>query len=137
MVIVSGVIGAFVFNVLTGKGFVANSSIFLTLIVAITVGQVTYNFTKEKSFSVLQKLILPPVLYLTGIFVYAMVYNFVTIVMSDMALVATPTSLSFIHIAFGVVFLIGFIVMKLGLYQKFPWIYVQFLNMTQPSRKTV
>jgi hypothetical protein len=34
---------------LTGKGTELNSSIFLTLIVAITVGQATYNIVKEQS----------------------------------------------------------------------------------------
>jgi NAD(P)H-quinone oxidoreductase subunit 5 len=44
---------------LTGKGTELNSSIFLTLIVAITVGQATYNIVKEQSLS-LSKIILPP-----------------------------------------------------------------------------
>jgi hypothetical protein len=40
------------------KGTELNSSIFLTLIVAITVGQATYNIVKEQSLS-LFKIILP------------------------------------------------------------------------------
>jgi NAD(P)H-quinone oxidoreductase subunit 5 len=36
-----GILGAFLFAYLTGKGTELNSSIFLTLIVAITVGQFT------------------------------------------------------------------------------------------------
>jgi NAD(P)H-quinone oxidoreductase subunit 5 len=44
------------------KGTELNSSIFLTLIVAITVGQATYNIVKEQSLS-LFKIILPPLLF--------------------------------------------------------------------------
>jgi NAD(P)H-quinone oxidoreductase subunit 5 len=36
---------------ISGKGTELNSSIFLTLIVAITVGQATYNIVKEQSLS--------------------------------------------------------------------------------------
>jgi NAD(P)H-quinone oxidoreductase subunit 5 len=54
-----GILGAFLFAYLTGKGTELNSSIFLTLIVAITVGQATYNIVKEQSLS-LFKIILPP-----------------------------------------------------------------------------
>jgi NAD(P)H-quinone oxidoreductase subunit 5 len=46
-----GILGAFLFAYLTGKGTELNSSIFLTLIVAITVGQATYNIVKEQSLS--------------------------------------------------------------------------------------
>jgi NAD(P)H-quinone oxidoreductase subunit 5 len=53
-----GILGAFLFAYLTGKGTELNSSIFLTLIV-ITVGQATYNIVKEQSSS-LSKIILPP-----------------------------------------------------------------------------
>jgi NAD(P)H-quinone oxidoreductase subunit 5 len=46
-----GILGAFLFAYLTGKGTELNSSIFLTLIVAITVGQATYNIEqKSKPF---------------------------------------------------------------------------------------
>lgn len=49
IVLLFGVLGAFVFAYLTGKGTEMNSGIFLTLIVAITVGQVTYNIIKKKA----------------------------------------------------------------------------------------
>ena len=136
LVILSAVLGAVVFNTFTGKGFELNSGLFLTLIVAITVGQVTYNIIKEKSFSTLQKLTLPPALYLGGIVVYSLTYNFVTAVMMDMPMVDAPQALTPLHFVFALIFLVGFIVMKLGLYQKIPWLYVKLLNLTQPSKST-
>jgi NAD(P)H-quinone oxidoreductase subunit 5 len=60
---------AFLFAYLTGKGTELNSSIFLTL-VAITVGQATYNIVKEQSLS-LSKIILPPFLFVCGMVTYA------------------------------------------------------------------
>ena len=137
VVAVFGVLGAFLFNILTGKGASLNSSVFLTLIVAITVGQVTYNIIKEQSLKTTQKVVLPPLLFTVGIVAYALIYNGITLVISDMPNVATPLPISAMEIGFGMVFLAGFFIMKLGVYRNFPWFYVKLLNISQPNKKTV
>lgn len=137
VVLAFGLIGAFLFNYLTGKTTDLNNGIFLTIIVAITVGQVTYNIIKEKSLSNLQKAFFPPVLFIAGIVTYAIMYNTITVLMSDMPMVAVPLPISTIEVVFGVIFLIGFFIMKLGIYKKYPWLYVKLLNITQPYKKTV
>lgn len=136
-VLIYSAIGAVLFIYLTGKSFDVNSSIFLTLIVAITVGQLTYNIVKEPSLSILQKSILPPILFISGMATYALMYNGVTVLMNDMPMVHVPTSVSYLEITFGLIFLIGFFIMKLGIYRKHPWIYVKLLNISQPNKKTV
>ena len=110
---------------------------FLTLIVAITVGQVTYNIIKEQSLNTTQKVVLPPLLFTVGIVAYALIYNGITLVISDMPNVATPLPISAMEIGFGMVFLVGFFIMKLGVYRNFPWFYVKLLNISQPNKKTV
>jgi NAD(P)H-quinone oxidoreductase subunit 5 len=136
-VLIYGTIAAFFFSFITGKGTHLDSGIFLTLIVAITVGQVTYNIVKEKSLSLVQKLVFPPVLFLLGIGAYGLMYNVVTAIMVDMPNVAQATPLSAVQIGFGIVFLLGFFVMKLGVYRKIPWLYVKLMNDSQPYKKTV
>src|SRR5690606_33001009 len=79
VVLIFGIIGTFLFAYLTGKNTILNSGIFLTLIVAITVGQVTYNIVKEQSLTIWQKTFLPPLLFISGIAIYALIYNGVTI----------------------------------------------------------
>ena len=137
VVFLFGILGAFLFAFWTDKGMAMDSGIFLTLIVAITVGQVTYNIVKEKSLSVFQKIILPPVLFLTGIGVYALVYNGVTSLMSDLPMIDNPIPLSGVQVVFGLVFLTGFFIMKLGIYRKFPWLYVKLMDVSKPHRNTV
>lgn len=137
VVLAFGIVGAILFAFLTGKTKVNDSSVFLTLIVAITVGQVTYNILREKSFSNIQKSVVPIVLFVSGIGIYALLYNGVTILMSDMPMVVVPQPLSVLQIVFGVVFLLGFFIMKLGLYKKIPWLYAKLLNLSQPNKKTV
>ncbi|AWG20505.1 pesticidal protein Cry28Aa [Flavobacterium faecale] len=137
LVLLFGAMGAYLFNVLTGKGTVINSGIFLTLIVAITVGQVTYNILKEKSLSTFQKLYLPILLFTTGIVSYSLVYNGITSLMQTMPMVDVPQSLSAVEIGFGIVFLLGFFIMKLGIYRKYPHLYMTLLNLSQPAKRTV
>jgi NAD(P)H-quinone oxidoreductase subunit 5 len=132
-----GVLGAILFALWTGKGMKLDSSLFLTLIVAITVGQATYNIVKERSLSIIQKIIVPPILFITGIGVYALMFNGVTTLMSDLPMVAQATPLSWVQIIFGIIFLLGFFIMKLGVYKKLPWLYVKLMNLSQPYKKSV
>ncbi|MAW96906.1 MULTISPECIES: proton-conducting transporter membrane subunit [unclassified Leeuwenhoekiella] len=137
VVLIYGILGAMLFAILTGKGLNLNSSVFLTLIVAITVGQATYNIVKEQSLSTLQKTVLPPVLFFLGIGAYALIYNGITFLMRDLPKPEQALPLSWPQIIFGIIFLIGFFAMKLGLYHRLPWLYVKLLNLTQPHKKTV
>ncbi|WP_224487881.1 proton-conducting transporter transmembrane domain-containing protein [Robertkochia flava] len=136
-VLLSGIAGALLFILFTGKGSEVNSGIFLTLIVAIAVGQVTYNFIKQKSLPLAYRTIVPVVLFFGGIGLYALVYNGVTAFMADMPLAVAPQKLTPVQIGFGLVFLIGFFIMKLGIYQNHPWLYVKLLNLTQPLKNSV
>ncbi len=137
VVLIFGAIGALLFATLTGKGTEMNSGIFLTLIVAITVGQITYNIVKQQNLSIWQKAIVPPVLFFVGIGLYALIYKGVTVLMSTMPMVDVPLPLSIIQIVFGVIFLIGFFIMKLGVFRNFSWLYVKLMNDSQPYHKTV
>ncbi|HKL35088.1 MAG TPA: proton-conducting transporter membrane subunit [Salegentibacter sp.] len=137
VVLIFGVAGAFLFSLLTGKTSATDSSIFLTLIVAITVGQATYNIVKQKALSIGEKAIIPIVLFVVGIGMYALLYNGVTLLMADLPMIEVPQSLSVLQTAFGVIFLIGFFIMKLGVYRKVPWIYVKLLNLSQPHERTI
>jgi NAD(P)H-quinone oxidoreductase subunit 5 len=137
LVLIYGILAAILFSLITGKGTALDSGIFLILIVAITVGQVTYNIVKEKSLSTGQKLIVPPVIFLLGIGAYGLMYNVVTVLMGSMPNVAEALPLSALQIIFGMVFLIGFFIMKLGIYRQIPWLYVKLMNVSQPYKKTV
>lgn len=137
LVLFYGVLGAILFAYLTGKGTTLNSSIFLTLIVAITVGQATYNIVKEQSLTLLQKIVVPPLLFISGMVTYALIYKGVTAIMSNMPMVVAPISLSGIEIGFGILFLVGFFIMKLDIYRNYPWLYIKLLNISQPYKKTV
>jgi NAD(P)H-quinone oxidoreductase subunit 5 len=96
----------------------------------------TYNLVKLNPLKGWQKMVLPPVLFISGIAVYALVYKLVTTYMTGMEIIAIPTQITPFQIVFGVVFLVGFFIMKLGSYRKIPWLYVKLLGLSQPSKKT-
>ena len=136
-VLLFGGLGAYFFVFLTGKNMMLNSSVFLTLIVAITIGQATYNIVKERSLSMMHKILVPTLLFVTGIGTYALLYSGVTTLMSDFPMAEQPIPLTWVQLIFGVIFLIGFFVMKLGVYKKIPWLYVKLMNISQPNKKTI
>jgi NAD(P)H-quinone oxidoreductase subunit 5 len=81
--------------------------------------------------------VVPPLLFIAGIGIYALMYNGITVLMADMPMVARPLPLTSVQVIFGVIFLIGFFIMKLGVYKKIPWLYVKLMNLSQPNKKSV
>ena len=137
VVIVFGLLGAALFSYLTGKGTALNSGILLTMIVAITVGQVTYNIVKQNIFTNTQKLIYPILIFTVGILMYSGIYNAVTFLVRDMPKIDEAIPISATHIIFGIIFLMGFFIMKLGVYKKIPWLYVKLLNDSQAHGRSI
>lgn len=137
IITISAVLGGLLFGYITGKGLSLDSGLFLTFIVAITVGQVVYNILNQSNIPTTQKLFVTPLMIVAGIGIYALVFNGVTILMHDMPMANVPITLTPIHIIFGVIFLIGFHIMLSGVYRKIPWLYVKLMNISQPISKSI
>lgn len=131
-----GIAGAVFFSWTTGKGLKADGGIFLTLIVAITVGQAVDVVLKRQEFSTIIKAIIGPVVFFISIGLYALMYNASTIFM-NLPMIDHPEPLLPLQIAFGFMFLIGFIIMKSGIYKNFSWLYVKLVNDSQPYKRTI
>ncbi len=137
IVVILGMLGAWFFAWITGKGLKLDGGIFLTLIVAITVGQAMDNIIKRKELSLKVKAIVGPIMFFISIGLYALLYNGSTVFMHDLPMIDNPEPLSVLQIVFGIVFLFGFFIMKLGIYENFPWLYVRLVNDSQPHKKTI
>jgi NAD(P)H-quinone oxidoreductase subunit 5 len=57
--------------------------------------------------------------------------------MADMPMASKAIPLSTFQVIFGVLFLVGFFIMKLGIYRQVPWMYVRLLNASQPNKNTI
>jgi NAD(P)H-quinone oxidoreductase subunit 5 len=137
IIIISAVLGGLLFGYITGKGLKLDSGLFLTFIVAITVGQVVYNILNQGNLTITHKLLVTPLMIVAGIGIYALAFNGVTILMQDMPMSHVPIALTPIHILFGIIFLVGFHIMLSGVYRKIPWLYVKLMNISQPISKSI
>jgi NAD(P)H-quinone oxidoreductase subunit 5 len=137
VVLISAVLGGLLFGYITGKGVNLDSGLFLTFIVAITVGQVVYNILNQADLGITQKLFVTPLMIIVGIGIYALVFNGVSVVMKDMPMANIPVALTPVHIVFGIIFLIGFHIMLSGVYRKIPWLYVKLMNISQPVSNSI
>lgn len=135
--LVFSILGGVLFALLTGKGTALDTGLFLTFIVAITVGQVTHNILGQSSLSIGKQLILGPLLIIIGIVIYALIFEGITIIMSDMPMVNVALPLHPTHIILGVIFLLAFYVMLTGLYRKNTWLYLKLLNSSQPHNTSI
>ncbi|MFD2551390.1 proton-conducting transporter membrane subunit [Bizionia sediminis] len=131
------ILGGVMFALLTGKGLVLDTGLFLTFIVAITVGQVSYNVLNHGALPMAKKLIILPLASAVGIAVYALTYNGVAALLKDMPMANMALEFTFVHALFGVIFLVAFYIMLTGMYRKIPWLYVKLLNASQPYEKTI
>ncbi|MFD1615989.1 proton-conducting transporter transmembrane domain-containing protein [Gelatiniphilus marinus] len=136
ILVISG-LGGVLFAYITGKGLAWDTGLFLTFIVAITVGQITYNVLNHFRFSIVKKIIVLPFALAIGIGVYALTYNGIALLLADMPMANKPIDLTYVHVLVGALFLLAFYVMLSGRYQKIPWLYVKLLNASQPFNKSV
>jgi NAD(P)H-quinone oxidoreductase subunit 5 len=134
---VSAILGGLLFGYITGKGLSFDSGLFLTFIVAITVGQVVYNILNQAKISASQKLFITPLLIIAGIGIYGLVFNGITHLMMDMPMANVPVDLTVLHIIFGIVFVIAFYIMLSGKFRSMPWLYVKLMNSSQPLSKSI
>jgi NAD(P)H-quinone oxidoreductase subunit 5 len=132
-----GLAGGALFMWMTSKTSLTSTSIFLTIVVAITVGQTSLNIIKEPSMNYAKRIGLSLALFIAGIAMYALAYNGISFILQDVSYSLFPHELTYAEIIFGLLFLVGFLLMRIGIYRKTPWLYVKLLNVTQPHQTTV
>jgi NAD(P)H-quinone oxidoreductase subunit 5 len=137
LVFLYGILGGYLFIQFTGKSLTLNSSLLLTLVITLTLGQLTYNIVKQKSLGLLQRILIPPALFTVGIGMYASIFNGVSLFLADMPKIQEIQTLSLLHLIFAILLILGFFIMKLGVYNRYPRLYVALLNLTQPTKKTI
>lgn len=137
MLVISGLIGGFIFAYATGKGLKFNSGLFLTLIVVMTVIHGTQDFLKQTSLSTFTRLIALPLVIIPALLIYAVIYNGITYLLAGIPMIEMATPITWAQIIVGTLYLISFIIIELKLHHKFGRLYVLLLNISQPKSKTI
>jgi len=132
--------GGLLFVFLTGKGASLDSGLLLTLLVVLTAAHATRDIVRKPLPSVI-RYVAVPVVFLTAVTVYAVVFEAVTAVMEaapvPSVIAAEPTELTVVHVVVGVAFVAAYVAIEFGYVRRSNRLYVALLNFSQPSSETV
>jgi NAD(P)H-quinone oxidoreductase subunit 5 len=137
VLLISGLVGGYIFALTTGKGIGLNSGLFLTLVIALTVIHGTRDFINYSLLSALTRLFILPLIIIPTLFIYALIFNGITFLLSGIPMVEMATPVTWEQVTIGAMYLMSFIVIELKLHKKMDRLYVYLLNISQPKSKTI
>ncbi|HKJ46448.1 MAG TPA: proton-conducting transporter membrane subunit [Balneolales bacterium] len=137
MLLISGIVGGLVFAYTTGKGIRWDSSLFLTLVVVVSVVHGSRDLLKHTALSAITRIIAIPFFIIPAILVYALFYNGITRLLGTIPMVEMARSVTWDQIIIGILYLVSFLIIELKLHHKFERLYVFVLNISQPKSNTI
>jgi NAD(P)H-quinone oxidoreductase subunit 5 len=129
--------GGGLFAALTGKGTSFDSGLLLTLLVVLTTLHATRNAVRHTSLPPTVRYGVVPLLLLPSITVYGMAYKAITGLMKDLPVVTSPAEFTVVHGFVAAAFLVAYIAIETGVYQRSDRLYVTLVNATQPPSGTL
>ncbi|WP_225333317.1 proton-conducting transporter transmembrane domain-containing protein [Halomicrobium urmianum] len=137
--------GGALFAALTGKGIAFDggvaltfdSGVVLTLVVVVTTLHAARDVLRRTKLSPIVRLAATPLLVLTAIGVYGLLFEAISTVMADVPMYSSPTELTAVHGAVAALFVAGYAVTDLGWHRSSRRLYVTLLNLSQPDSDTV
>jgi len=130
--------GGVLFAVLTGKSLTAlDSGTVLTVFVVLAVLHATRTLVRRTSLSRTVRTGLVPIVLLPTLVLYAVVYNGVGALLTEVPSVAAPTALTPLHGALVAVFGFAYIAVERGWHRASTRLYVTLRNTAQPVSTTL
>lgn len=129
--------GGALFAVLTGKGTSLDSGLVLTLVVALTTLHATRDVLRRSNLTPSVRLLGLPLVVLAAISSYAVLFNGISTLLTDVPETTAPTELTIVHVAVAGLFVASYVVTELRLHRASKRLYVTLLNVSQPDPSTV
>jgi NAD(P)H-quinone oxidoreductase subunit 5 len=137
--VATGLAGGVLFAALTGKGTSLDSGLLLTLLVVLTVLHAARGVVAHSSTA------LPatvrygavPLVALPAVAVYAAVYRAVEGLLASLPAVGQPAELTVVHGLVAAAFVIAYLGIESGIYQRSRRLYVALVNVSQPAPNTL
>ncbi|ELZ24297.1 NADH dehydrogenase (quinone) [Halosimplex carlsbadense 2-9-1] len=129
--------GGALFAVLTGKGTELNSGLVLALVVVLTTMHATRDVLRRSTLSPVVRLLSVPLVVLTAIGAYGLLFNAVSAVIADAPMAAAPTELTVVHVAVAALFVLSYLATELGWHRSSERLYVELVNRSQPDSNTI
>jgi len=133
----AGLAGGAIFVVLTGKGTSLDSGLLLTGLVVLTTLHATRSALRSSAVPATYRYGVAPLVFLPAVAVYALVYNAIRAVMTDLPLVTAPAELTLVHGVVAAAFLAGYVAIETGLYRRSDRLYVALVNATTAPSTTL
>lgn len=137
MTLISGVIGGVIFAYTTGKGLSVDSGLFLNFVIVLTVIHGTLNLINNSQLSRISRLVALPVLIVPALLVYALMYNGIVSLLSQVPMTEVARPVSWDQLLMGAIYFIFFIIIEFELYRTSRRLYVYLLNISQPKSTTI
>jgi NAD(P)H-quinone oxidoreductase subunit 5 len=128
--------GGALFALLTGKGMDLGGGLLLTLLVVLTVLQAAREIATETSLPTRVRYGAVPLVALPAIAVYAAVYRAIEGLLAGLPAVGEPVALTPIHGLVAGAFVLAYLAVETGVYQRSHRLYVALLNAGQPPSET-
>jgi NAD(P)H-quinone oxidoreductase subunit 5 len=136
--VASALAGGLVFSVLTGKSLTAlDTGFLLTLFVVLSVLHATRSIVRRAELPTTVRLWAVPVVLLSSIALYAVVYNGVTALLAGLPMAVLHPVLTPIHWGLAAVFVVAYVAAERGWHRRSTRLYVALLNSSQPVSTTL
>jgi len=129
--------GGALFAALTGKGTEVNSGLVLALVVVLTTMHATRDVLRRSTLSPVARLLSVPLVVLTAIGAYGVLFNAVSTAIAGAPMAKAPTELTAVHVGVVALFVLSYLATELGWHRSSERLYVALLNRSQPHPDTV
>ncbi|WP_415381843.1 proton-conducting transporter membrane subunit [Halosimplex sp. TS25] len=129
--------GGALFAVLTGKGTHMDSGLFLAFVVVLTTMHAARDVLRRPSLSPSVRLVSVPLVVLTAIGAYGVLFNAVSTVIAGAPMAKAPTELTVVHVGVAALFALSYLATELGWHRSSGRLYVALLNRSQPDPDTI
>jgi NAD(P)H-quinone oxidoreductase subunit 5 len=137
VIVVTGLAGGALFAGLTCKGTALDSGLLLTLLVVLTVLHAAREIVARTTLPATIRYGAVPLIALPAIAVYAAVYRVIEGLLAGLPAVGQPAELTAVHGLVAAAFVVAYIVIESGVYQRSQRLYVALLNATRPASGTL
>jgi NAD(P)H-quinone oxidoreductase subunit 5 len=137
VIVLTGLGGGVLFAALTGKGTALDSGLLLALLVVVTVLHAAREIVTHTALPATTRYGAVPLVALPAIAVYAAVYRAIDGLLAGLPAVGQPAELTAVHGLVAAAFVVAYLAIESGVYQRSQRLYVALVNLAQPASDTL
>jgi NAD(P)H-quinone oxidoreductase subunit 5 len=133
----TAVAGGVLFAGITGKGTSLDAGLVLTTLVVLTTWHAARETTGRAALPTAARFGSVPLLFLPAIAVYGATYRAVEALLAGVPVVTAPAELTAVHVVVAAAYVVVYLAVESGVYERSQRLYVALLNAGQPPSETL